>query len=120
LIALYAAAVVPAVERVAAEGFPASYTEIALSETYAQPVSLMAPGVLQDFDTADVVGSLAPRPVLVMNPQDSQTRRLASAAAAKALAPAREAYRRRGADSVWKLVTAPTEPEVRDALEQWI
>jgi cephalosporin-C deacetylase-like acetyl esterase len=120
LIALFAAAVEPAAGRLAAEGFPASYAEIVLSDQYAQPVSLMVPGVLQDFDIADVLGSLAPRPVLVMNPRDSQTRRLASGAASGALSPAREAYRRRGADSAWKLVTAPTDAEIRDALAEWI
>jgi hypothetical protein len=119
-IALFAAAVEPAAGRVAAEGFPASYAQIVLSDQYAQPVSLMPPGVLRDFDMADVLGSLAPRPVLVLNPQDSQTRRLPSAAASSALSPAREAYRRRGADAAWRLATAPTEPEVWAALEEWI
>jgi cephalosporin-C deacetylase-like acetyl esterase len=120
LIALLAAAVEPTAGRVAAEGFPASYAEIASSDQYAQPVSLMVPGVLQDFDIPDVLGSLAPRPVLVMNPQDSQTRRLASDVAATRLLPAREAYRRRGAESAWKLVAAPTDPEVWSAFEEFL
>jgi len=120
LIAIFTAAVEPMAGRVAAEGFPASYAEIASSDVYAQPVSSMAPGALLDFDIPDVLGSLAPRPVLAMNPQDAQTRRLASGAASQALASAREAYRRSAADSAWTLATAATEPEVWHTLEEWI
>jgi len=109
LIALFCAAVEPVVDRLAIEGFLASYAEMAESDQYAQPVSLVIPGALRDFDVADVLAALAPRPVLAINPQDAQTRKTPSAAAHAALAGSR-----------CELRTAPTEPEVWDALEEWI
>ncbi|HVP48843.1 MAG TPA: acetylxylan esterase [Bryobacteraceae bacterium] len=109
LIALFCAAVEPAVDRLAIEGFLASYAEMVESEQYAQPASLVIPGALRDFDVADVLAALAPRPVLAMNPQDAQTRKMPSQAARAALAGSR-----------CELRTAPTEPEVGDALEEWI
>lgn len=109
LIALFYAAVEEAVDRLAIEGFLASYAEMAESEQYAQPVSLVIPGALRDFDVADVLATLAPRPVLAMNPQDAQTRKLPSDRARAMFASSRCDMR-----------VAATEPEVWDALEEWI
>lgn len=120
LIALLCAAVEPAVDRLAIEGFPGSYAEMATSEPYAQPASLVIPGALHDFDIVDVIAALAPRPVLVMNPEDAQTRKLPSDSAHALLGPALETYRRMGAGSRCELRCAATEPEVWRALEEWM
>jgi len=109
LIALFCAAVEPSVDRLAVEGFLASYAEMAESEQYAQPASLVIPGALRDFDVIDVLRAVAPRPVLVMNPQDAQTRKLPSDRARAMLAGSRCDVR-----------VAATEPEVWDALVEWI
>lgn len=61
LIALLAVAVEPAAGVVvSAEGFPASYAEIALSDQYAQPVSLMVPGACR-ISTSRIYWARSPR-----------------------------------------------------------
>ena len=62
VLAAYAGALDRGLACVAVESVPASYEEITRSEEYTQPVSLMLPGVLKDFDLPDVHGAVAPRP----------------------------------------------------------
>ena len=102
------------------EGMPASYTQIARSEVYTQPVSLLLPGALQDFDLADVMAVLAPRPLLVMDLQDPTTRRMSLGEAEVAVKPARDAYERAKAQDELSVRVEPLEAEISKALEAWI
>lgn len=91
-IAMFAAAVDKRVAAVAVEGVPASWADLFGEGQYAQPVSQVVPGALQSFDIADVFSALAPRPLLIMNVQDAQTRRISSDEARVRFAAVRRAY----------------------------
>jgi len=119
-VALFTAALDAAISGVVVEGAPASYAAIASSKLYAQPVSLFVPGVLQDFDLEDVCFALAPRPVLVLNPQDPLTRKMYREEARQAFERVRETYTGGHADSAFAVQVAPLESEARATLERWI
>ncbi len=115
--ALFAAAVDAKISAAAVEAIPASYSEIALGELYEQPVSLMLPGSLRDFDLSDVIAAIAPRPVLVLNPTDALTREMDREAATKALGEVQESGpRARGAD----VRVVPLQSDARETLEDWL
>ncbi len=118
--ALIAAAVDSGISGAGIEGVPASYSEIARSEVYQQPVSLMLPGVLQDFDLSDVFGSIAPRPLLVMNPTDELTRKMTRREALEALGQVREAYATGQSPQGFKVDVVPLESEVSSVLSNWL
>ncbi|MGD0697942.1 MAG: acetylxylan esterase [Terriglobia bacterium] len=120
VVALFAAATDPGVSSLAVEGIPVSFAEIAAAKLYNQPVSLMLPGALQDFDLPDVFASLAPRPLLVLNPQDAMTRKMTEEKARQSVQPVREAYKSSGAEGSFQVETAPLESESEKALVKWI
>jgi len=120
LVALFAAALDPAVGGASVEGAPATYAAIASAELYAQPVSLLLPGVLQDFDLEDVLSAIAPRPLLVLNPQDPLTRKMTREEAQHALAKVREAFSAEHAGDAFALQMTPLESETLATLERWI
>jgi cephalosporin-C deacetylase-like acetyl esterase len=120
VVALFAAASDPKVSSVAVEGIPLSFAEIAAAELYNQPVSLMLPGVLQDFDLPDVFASLAPRSLLVLNPQDAMTRKMGWEEASQAAQLVRQSYQRSGAERSFDLEVVPLESEAERTFVKWI
>ena len=114
---MFAAAVDSRLAWAACVGPPASYGEIARSELYAQPVSLMLPGALQDFDLTDVLASLAPRPLLVVNPTDAVVRKMDAAKAQRALELVGKAY---GSGQALDLRIVPFDSDIDEVLEAWI
>jgi len=120
VVALFAAESEPAVSSVVVEGTPVSFAEIAETELYNQPVSLMLPGVLQDFDFPDVIGALAPRPLLVLNPEDEMTRNLDRENARQAVESIQQAYQRAGAERVFKEDIVAFEPDIQKTIVKWI
>lgn len=120
VVALFAAALEPQVVSVAVTGVPVSFVDIAQAELYQQPASIMLPGVLRDFDLVDVMGSLAPRPLLVLNPEDALTRKLEETQATHALRAVHDAYRETGATAAFEVRTAPLESDVEEAIEKWL
>ncbi|HLY63353.1 MAG TPA: acetylxylan esterase [Terriglobia bacterium] len=120
VVALFTAAIDPRISRVAVEGTPVSFGEIAKAHLYNQPVSLMIPGILQDFDLPDVLASLAPRPLLVLNPEDAMTRKMSGDLTRHAAEFVRQTYRRAGAEGNFAAKVAPLESEAREALLKWV
>lgn len=120
LTALFAAVLDGRVSRLAVEGVPVSYAELFDHEMYAQPASLMLPGALQDFDLQDVYGALAPRSLLVLNPEDTQTKKMFRAQAETALQPVRRDYEAGAAGSHLQVAVAPSEHEIAAELTGWI
>ena len=117
VIALFAAAIDARLAWAAVASPPASYGEIARREEYAQPVSLMLPGALQDFDLPDVFASLAPRPLLVVNPTDAVVRKMPTGEAQKALDLVRKTY---GNTPAFDLQVVPFDSDLNDILKGWI
>lgn len=119
-VALFAAALDPAIAGVAVEGMPASYGAIARAEFYAQPVSFFLPGVLQDFDLEDVFSAIVPRPLLVLNPQDPLTRKMAREEAQQTFTSVREAFSTARAGDAFALRVAPLDSETLATLGKWV
>jgi cephalosporin-C deacetylase-like acetyl esterase len=119
-VALFAAAVDPHLGWAVLEGAPNSYGEIARAEEYAQPVSLMLPGVLQDFDLPDVLAGLAPRPLLILNPTDALVRKMSSERTRAAFESVRKAYAAAGASQNLEVGVVPWEADFTAVLAGWI
>ena len=98
----------------------ASYGEIARSEIYQQPVSLMLPGVLRDFDLPDVAGAVAPRALLVLNPTDALTKKMTREAALKALKPASSVFQGQANSRALEIEVFPLEEETVKRLLEWL
>ncbi len=120
VVAMMAAALDNRVTSVAAEGVPVSYAEIARAELYQQPVSLLLPGGLNDFDLTDVFASLAPRPLLVINPLDCLTRPMDQQQADEAMKLVRNAYLAAGADEMLSVRVATPAPGPEEILTEWV
>jgi hypothetical protein len=78
------------------------------------------PGALEDFDLSDVFAALAPRPLLVLNPQDPLTRKMVEQEAVMALAPAGVAYEAAKASQAFAVKVEPVDTDVPKALEEWL
>jgi cephalosporin-C deacetylase-like acetyl esterase len=120
VVALFAAAVDANVSGVAAEGVPASFAEIAGSELYEQPIGLILPGALHDFDFADVLSLIVPRPMMLLNVQDANMRRLPLDQARRSFDPVIRRYRAASAETNLEIRIAPFEPDVRVDLIDWV
>ena len=69
VVALYAAALEPRIEKVACEGGPVSYLDIVRAPVHDEVSDLIVPGVLHDFDLPEVAAAIAPRPLWLVNPR---------------------------------------------------
>jgi cephalosporin-C deacetylase-like acetyl esterase len=119
-VALFAAAVEPQIAWAVVEGAPASFAEIALSEEYAQPASLMLPGVLQDFDQADALAAVLPRALLVLNPTNALTRKMSRETAEGVLTAVQKACESPGTARNLEVRVVPLESDVDQVLDDWI
>jgi len=120
VVAMIAAALEKRVACAAVDGVPVSFAEIARAELYQQPVSLLLPGGLHDFDLTDVFASLAPRPLLLMNPLDCLTRPVDQEQADEALEAVRDAYRAAGAEGALAVRVATPAPVAEEILTEWV
>ena len=120
VVALFAAALDPGIQAAAVEGIPASYGEIARSEIYQQPVSLMLPDVLRDFDLPDVAGAVAPRALLVLNPTDALTKKMTREAALEALKPASSVFQGQANSRALEIEVFPLEEGTVNRLLDWL
>ena len=108
------------ISSVAVDHLPASYGALAESELYQQPAFFLLPGVLQDFDLPDVFAALAPRPLLVLNPEDPLTRKMTEQEARAAFAPVRAAYDAAKASPALTVRVEPLDADVPNVLEEWL
>jgi len=120
VVALFTAASEPAVSSVVVEGTPVSFGSIAAAELYNQPVSLMLPGALRDFDLTDIFSALAPRPLLVINPQDAMTRKLEREDARQTVESIQQAYHKAEADRVFEEEVVALEPDTQNTIVKWV
>ena len=71
VLALYAAALDARVKRVVLRQTITDYRSLAVAERYLQPFGIYAYDVLRSFDLPQVAASLAPRPLLLVNPANA-------------------------------------------------
>ena len=86
LLVLFAAALDERIQSVACVSTLVSYSAVVENEIYSQRFSVFAPGLLREFDLADVAALIAPRPLLLLNSVDPLHGRIE-------LGQATEAYR---------------------------
>jgi hypothetical protein len=78
----------------------------------------MLPGVLKEFDLEDVYAALAPKPLLLLNPVNAETRKMDREQARAALAGVTAAYVPAARRRVLSIEVAPFDTLER--LRQWI
>ena len=120
LTALLAGALDTRISRVALSDVALSYGKTARAEVYAFPVSLMLPGALLDFDLPDILASLAPRQILVLNPLDPLNGKLDAQEAEQELGLVRKRYESMGAGQAFSLQVAPFRKDQLQSLEAWV
>ena len=77
LVAAHAAVLDPRIAGVVSVEAPISYRSVLDDPESTLPVSSLLPGVLGQYEVRDVYAAVAPRPLLVVNPQDSRRRTVA-------------------------------------------
>jgi cephalosporin-C deacetylase-like acetyl esterase len=95
---LYAATVDDRIRRVALEGMLVSYQTVIQQRIHRQVFEHVIPGALRSFDLPDLVSSLAPRPVWVVNGVNALGQRVSLAEMKKPHAAAVRVAERRGDD----------------------
>lgn len=95
--ALHAAAAEPSIERIAILDSLVAYSPIVTNSFYKPEwIHSTVPASLQDYDLPLLLGSLAPRPLLVANPRDQMDRPLLREDAEKDLQSVAASYRQSG------------------------
>jgi pimeloyl-ACP methyl ester carboxylesterase len=85
LVAAHAAALEPRISQLITVNGLLSYRSLLEDPLTTQPFSSFLPGVLGAYDVRDLYAAVAPRRVLVINPQDSQRRTVAPVPARREL-----------------------------------
>lgn len=94
---LYAAALDDRLRKLAFERMLVSYRAVVQHQIHRDVLEAIVPGALRQFDLPDLIASLIPRTVWIVNPVNPLGNRLGPDAAAKAYAAVSDAYRRAGA-----------------------
>ncbi len=71
LVAAHAAVLDARVDRLISIGAPVSFRALVDEPIAVQPVSSYLPGVVGEYEVRDLYAACAPRPVLILNPEDS-------------------------------------------------
>ena len=120
LIAAHAAALDERIAGVASIEAPLSYASMVKDPGAEQPVSAILPGVLAAYEIRDVYAALAPRPLLIVNPQDARRRGVTEAEARSELASAMDTYDMLESRDSMQVVTGLGRSGLRSQLEGWL
>lgn len=85
-----------------------------------QPVSSFLPGVLGAYEIEDIYASVAPRPLLVINPQDSQRRGVQADRARVEWASAFNIYETLEAPGALQIESGLGRTGIRSKLGEWL
>ncbi len=97
-VLLHAAAFTPDIGRIAVLESPVSYRSLVATQMYSTPyIETFVPGVLRSYDLPHLVGTLAPRRVIVHNSVDGAAQPMSEKAAHEDHAPSVAAYETRRA-----------------------
>ncbi len=67
VLALHAAYLSPQITKLTLDGMPLSYMALVQAKLHRNPVEIIVPGVLQDYDLPDLAAGIAPRPVTLID-----------------------------------------------------
>lgn len=119
LIAAHAAALDPRISGVVSIGAPLSYRSMFDDLLTEQPVSAYLPGVMGAYEIRDVYAAVAPRPLLIVNPQDSQRHAVNIVAAREEYDWAVQIYERLGSPTGARIESGLSRGETRKLLGEW-
>ncbi len=120
LVVAHAAVLDPRVSAVISIQAPASLRSILDDPEATQPTSCILPGVLRSYDIRDIYASIAPRPLLIVNPQDARRRPLASEQASAAFKWAEDVYSAVDASPALRVECELGRSAVREVVQQWV
>jgi len=118
-IALYAALLDNRIQAVVVEKSLALFSDLVTSRDYTWHFMDFLPGVLAHHDLPQVVGSLAPRPVWVVNPLNALKKPNSSENVSNAYLWASECYRLHERGSNFQIHESETEEKTRKVLLDW-
>jgi hypothetical protein len=96
--ALYAAALDRRIRKVALEGMLSSYDSIVKTRVHRQVFETIVPGALKFYDLSDLVATLAPREVWIVNGTDPLGHELPASDVKKEYGRAADAFKQAGAE----------------------
>ena len=120
LVAAHAAVLDPRVAGVASIQAPLSYRAVLDDPDSTQPTSSILPGVLGAYEIHDVYAAVAPRPLLVVNPQDSRRRTLDLDAAMAGCQWAVDTYEMLEAPESIRIESRLGRAEIRSLIGEWL
>lgn len=120
LVAAHAAVLDARVERLITIGGPVSFQSIVDQPLTKQPVSVCLPGVIGEYDVRDLYAACAPRPVLVLNPENSQGVPVEEAQAWEQYDWSAQAYEAIGATGKLEVKGGLDIEGMRDTVTSWL
>ena len=120
LVAAHAAALDPRIAGVISVQAPLSYRAMLDDPRSSHPVSCFLPGVLGAYEIRDVYAAAAPRPLLIVNPEDSRGAGMASDAAGAELGWAFDVYEALDSPNSIRMESGLGRAEIRTLIEEWL
>jgi cephalosporin-C deacetylase-like acetyl esterase len=120
LVAAHAAVLEQRIEEVISIGGLLSYQSLIDDPLSTQPFSSYLPGVIGAYDMRDVYAAIAPRRLLVINPQDSQRRPVEEVPAWEQLDWVTQMYERSGKPDWFAMHTKLDAAKFREILVKWL
>ncbi len=119
LVAAHAAALDPRILGVVSIDAPLSYRSLVDDPLAEQPVSAYLPGVIGAYEVRDAYAALAPRPLLIVNPQDARRKPVSAAAAGEEYAWTARIYELLEAPAGVTVASGLSRRQTRAALGKW-
>lgn len=120
LLAAHAAVLDQRVAGVVSIQAPLSYRAVLDDPEATQPLSSLLPGVLNAYAIRDVYAAVAPKPLLIVNPQDSRRRTLPAESARSEYAWTVEAYEMLEAPDSVRIESGIGRSDLRSLLGEWL
>ncbi len=120
LVAAHAAVLERRISRLVTVGGLLSYRALIDDPLTTQPFSGFLPGVIGSYDVRDLYAAIAPRPVLVLNPQDSQRVPVHRVKAWEELDWTAQAFEAAGATGKFDMQSQLSTVKMRKALTDWL
>ena len=120
LVAAHAAVLDPRISGVVSVQAPISYRAMLDDPESTLPVSSLLPGVLGQYEVRDVYAAVAPRPLLIVNPQDPRRRTVAREQAQAECAWVTDMYDALESVESLRIESGLGRTEVRSLVGDWL
>jgi pimeloyl-ACP methyl ester carboxylesterase len=120
LVAAQAAAIDDRVDRLITVNGLLSFNEALDDPLTAHPMSSFPPGIIGEYDVRDIYATVGPRPVLALNPVDSQRQAVQEVQAWERFDWISQAYENIGAPNGFQMHSQLDSPGLRKAITAWL